>query len=81
MKLANPEQMGFSGERLTRITEFMQRYVDEGKIAGFVTLVARKGNIVYFDKCGYQDIASKIPISIDTIFRIYSMTKPITSTA
>jgi CubicO group peptidase (beta-lactamase class C family) len=81
MKLANPEQLGFSSERLTRITEFMQRYVDEGKIAGFVTLVARKGNVVYFDKCGYQDIASKTPMSFDTIFRIYSMTKPITSTA
>jgi CubicO group peptidase (beta-lactamase class C family) len=81
MILTNPEQLGFSNERLTRITEFMQRYVDEGKIAGFVTLVARKGNKVYLEKCGYQDIASKTSMNLDTIFRIYSMTKPITSTA
>lgn len=76
-----PEELGFSSERLTRINDFMKRYVDEGKVAGFVTLVARRGKIAYFDKFGYQDIASGTPMELDTIFRIYSMTKPITSVA
>lgn len=59
----------------------MNRYVDDGMVAGFVTLVARRGEIIYFDKLGYQDVEMKIPMALDTIFRIYSMTKPITSVA
>ncbi len=78
---AKPEELGFSSERLLRINDLMERYVEEGKVAGFVTLVARRGKIAYFDKFGYQDLASKTPIQLDTIFRIYSMTKPITSVA
>ncbi len=79
MKQVKPEEAGFSSERLSRINDFMKRYVDKKMVAGFVTLVARKGNIAWFDKYGFQDIASKTPIEIDTIFRIYSMSKPITS--
>ncbi len=79
MNIANPEDLGFSAERLTRIDDYMHRYVNEGKAACFVTLVARKGEIAYFDKFGYQDIETKQPVELDTIFRIYSMTKPITS--
>ena len=81
MKLTHAEKLGLSTERLTRINEYMERYVAEGKIAGFVTLVARHGEIAYLDKYGYQDIASHAPIELDTIFRIYSMSKPITSVA
>ena len=81
MKLTHVEKLGLSTERLTRINEYMERYVAEGKIAGFVTLVARHGEIAYLDKYGYQDIASHTPIELDTIFRIYSMSKPITSVA
>jgi CubicO group peptidase (beta-lactamase class C family) len=81
MVRAKPEELGFSSDRLLRINDFMKRYVEEGKVAGFVTLVARRGKIAYLDQCGYQDIAQKTPIALDTIFRIYSMTKPITSVA
>jgi CubicO group peptidase (beta-lactamase class C family) len=78
---ANPEELGFSTERLKRINDYMRRYVSEGKVAGFVTLVARRGKIAYFDKFGYRDIATETPMELDTIFRIYSMTKPITNVA
>lgn len=59
----------------------MQRYVDQKKLAGIVTLVACRGRVVHFEKFGYQDIATSKPMELDTIFRIYSMTKPITSVA
>jgi len=81
MKGSTPEELGFSSERLTRIDDLMQRYVDQGKMAGFVTLVARRGEIAYFNKIGYQDIQAEILMELDSIFRIYSMTKPIASMA
>jgi CubicO group peptidase (beta-lactamase class C family) len=81
MKVSTPEELGFSSERLTRINKYMERYVNAGKAAGFVTLVARRGEIVYFDKFGYQNAETKTPMALDSIFRIYSMTKPITSVA
>jgi CubicO group peptidase (beta-lactamase class C family) len=81
MEFVNPEEVGFSSERLSRITEYMQRHVNARKAVGFVTLVARRGKVVYLDKFGYQDISRNTPIKLDTIFRIYSMTKPITSIA
>lgn len=59
----------------------MQRYVDQKLIAGIVTLVARRGSVVHFEKFGFQDLETKTPMELDTIFRIYSMTKPITSVA
>ena len=79
--ISEPEKMGFSTERLVRVNEFMERYVSEGKVAGFVTLVARRNEVIYFNKFGYQDVVNKISMELDTIFRIYSMTKPITSVA
>jgi CubicO group peptidase (beta-lactamase class C family) len=81
MNTANPNDLGFSPERLIRINDFMKRYVEEGKVAGFVTLVSRHGKIAFFDKYGYQNITRQTPIALDTIFRIYSMTKPIASVA
>lgn len=81
LKQMNPEELGFSHKRLARINDFMERYVNDVKAPGFVTLVARRGQIAYFDKFGYQDVESKTPMELDTIFRIYSMTKPITSVA
>jgi len=59
----------------------MERYVSQGKSAGMLTLLAHKGKIIHLATRGYADIASKTPVSEDTIFRIYSMTKPITSVA
>lgn len=59
----------------------MQRYIDQRKLAGIATLVARRGRVVHFERFGLQDIEANEPIQLDTIFRIYSMTKPITSVA
>ncbi len=70
-----------SSERLEGIGRGMQRLIDDGKIPGTVTMVARRGKVVHFDTLGYQDIESNTPMAKDTIFRIYSMTKPITSVA
>jgi CubicO group peptidase (beta-lactamase class C family) len=81
MNIAKPESVGFSSARLARINNVMQRYVDDRKLAGMVTLVARRGQVVHFETCGVADIATGVPMRHDTLFRIYSMTKPITSTA
>src|SRR5262249_34255818 len=78
---ANPEEVGMSAERLARIRTAMQRYVDRHEVAGVVTLVARHGRVVHFDAVGYRDAESKAPMTTDAIFRIASMTKPITSVA
>lgn len=76
-----PEEVGLSTERLKRIRPVMGRYVDENKLAGIMTMVARRGKVVHFEKVGMMDVAKDKPIQFDTIFRIYSMTKPITSVA
>jgi len=81
MNIVKPESVGFSSRRLARINVVMQRYVDEQKLAGMVTLVARRGQVVHFEKFGMADREAGTPMTLDTIFRIYSMTKPITSTA
>lgn len=78
---AVPEDVGMSATRLKRITPVMQRWVDDGKIPGVLTMIARAGKLIHFEKIGLQDIATEKPIDFDTIFRIYSMTKPITSVA
>ncbi len=75
----NPEEVGLSQERLDRIDPFMQRYIDENKLPGMITMVARQGKIVHFEKYGMMDIGK--PMELNTIFRIASMTKPITSVA
>jgi len=81
MKIAAPEELGFSPDRLKRIDTVMQRYVHQRTLAGIVTLVARHGSVIHFEKFGMQDIEANKPVELDTIFRIYSMTKPITSVA
>ncbi|MCZ6679929.1 MAG: serine hydrolase [Candidatus Poribacteria bacterium] len=78
---ATPEDVGLSSTRLQRISPVMQRYVDDGKLAGVMTMVARRGKVVHFEKFGMMDIEGNKPMEFDTIFRIYSMTKPITSVA
>jgi len=78
---AKPEEVGMSSERLARIRTGMQRYVDKGLVPGVVTMVARRGKVVYLDSVGYRDAESKAPMTNDTIFRIASMTKPIASVA
>jgi CubicO group peptidase (beta-lactamase class C family) len=76
---ARPEEVGMSSERLARIRTAMQRYVDRGLVPGVVTLVARRGRVVYVDAIGYRDVEARAPMTADTIFRIASMTKPIAS--
>ena len=78
---AVPEDVGMSTARLGRMTPVMQGYVDNGKIPCALTMIARKGKLVHFEKFGMQDIAAAKPVDFDTIFRLYSMTKPITSIA
>jgi CubicO group peptidase (beta-lactamase class C family) len=81
LPVAKPEDAGMSSERLGRIRTAMQRYVDRGLVPGAVTLVARRGRIVHFEAIGYRDVATRAPMTTDTIFRIASMTKPIASVA
>ncbi|MEQ8858331.1 MAG: serine hydrolase domain-containing protein [Pseudomonadales bacterium] len=78
---AKAERVGMSTERLERISGLTRRYVNEGKLAGAVTLVARHGKIVYFDAVGKLDLESGAPMTRDALFRIYSMSKPITAVA
>ena len=81
MKLATPESVGFSSQRLARINTKLQHYIDEHKLAGITSLIARRGQVVHFEKFGMANIEAGTPMAADTIFRIYSMTKPITSVA
>src|ERR1700691_632110 len=76
-----PEDAGMSSERLRRIHEAIQRHIDAGEISGAVTLVARRGRLVHFEAHGLMDIESKRPMQKDAIFRIASMSKPITGVA
>ena len=81
MPEATPESVGFSAERLKRLNASMQALVDSKQLAGIVTLVARHGKVVHQQILGQQDLASGRPMRKDSIFRIYSMTKPITGVA
>ena len=79
--LGKPEDVGMSSERLRRIHEAIQRHIDTGEISGAVTLVARRGRMVHFEAHGLMDTESKRPMEKDAIFRIASMSKPITGVA
>lgn len=76
-----PKEAGLSPERLKRVTALVQRYIDKGEIAGAVSLVARRGRIAQFEAQGVMDLESRKPMSTNTIFRLASMTKPVTSLA
>jgi CubicO group peptidase (beta-lactamase class C family) len=78
---AKPEQVGLSAERLSKITVTLKADVAKGVLAGAVLLVARHGKIAMFEAIGVRDPATKTPMTKDSIFRIYSMSKPITSVA
>lgn len=81
MTLVKPETVGFSSERLERLHALMQQTVDKKEIAGMVTILARHGKVVDFRTYGVRDLASGTPMTKDTIFRDYSMTKPVTGVA
>jgi CubicO group peptidase (beta-lactamase class C family) len=81
LPLVAPEQVGLSAARLDRVRKWMHAWVDSGKLAGMVTCVMRKGELAFAEVHGKSDVARNKPMRADTIFRIYSMTKPLTSTA
>jgi len=78
---AKPEEVGLSSERLSRITQMMQRHIAAGELSGGVTLVARKGRIAHLAAHGVMDLESKKPMTTDAVFRIASMTKVVTGMA
>ncbi|MEE3185072.1 MAG: serine hydrolase domain-containing protein, partial [Gemmatimonadota bacterium] len=81
LPMADPESVGMSSERLERLDAAMQRYIDTDQVAGVVTLVARRGEVVHLKAQGHRYIEGGNPMSTDDIFVIMSMTKPIVSTA
>ena len=81
MQRATPEEVGLCSQRLARIGPWMRDWVDSGRLPGMVTLVARRGRVAYLDSYGLRDVAAGQPMGEDTLFRIYSMTKPLTSVA
>lgn len=74
---AKPEDVGFSSERLAQIGSGLKKYVDQQKVPNMVTLVARHGKLVHFDTRGYMDCENKKPVTKETIFRLYSNSKPV----
>jgi CubicO group peptidase (beta-lactamase class C family) len=78
---AEPEEVGLDPARLARIRPFIEREVAENRLPGAVVMIARRGKLAYAEAIGFRDKAAGTPMSLDTIFRIYSMTKPMTSVA
>ncbi len=81
MTLVKPESVGFSTARLERLHALMQEAVDQKHLSGVVTILARHGKVVDYRAYGQRDMASGAPMTKDTIFRDYSMTKPVTGVA
>jgi CubicO group peptidase (beta-lactamase class C family) len=81
LEITSPEEAGMDSSRLNSITKAMQEYVDDGLLAGVVTMAARDNKLVHFESVGYRDLESQSPMTNDALFRIYSMTKPITGVA
>ena len=81
LSVARPESVGMSSQRLERFTNGMKQLADSGQLSGVVSMVAKDGKVVHFEAAGKRDIASGAPMKKDAIFRIYSMSKPITGVA
>ena len=81
LAMAAPADVGLSEEGLAKLSAAMRQMIDQGELAGAVTMVARHGKIVHFETLGKQDLDAGVPMSKDTLFRIYSMTKPIAGVA
>ena len=78
---SSPEEEGMSSVQLQRLSQLASKYVAEGRVPGIVNLVMRNGQIVHFEAVGNRGIDDSSPMQLDDLFRIYSMTKPITSVA
>src|SRR5688500_18419094 len=80
-KAQSPEEVGFVSNRLKRLSDRLEEGVEKNEIPGAVVLIARNGKIAMFDACGFRDREAKAPMKTDALFRIASMTKPLTSVA
>ena len=80
VEVASPESVGMSSARLARIRPVMEAYVDQRGVVGISTMISRRGRVVHAEQFGFRDKEAGRPMTADTIFRIYSMTKPIVST-
>ena len=81
LETSKPEAQGVSSEKLQRLSELSQQYVDEGRVAGIVNLVVRNGEVIHYEATGNRGADNPAPMQVDDLFRIYSMTKPITAVA
>ena len=81
LPMAAPESVGVSPERLQRVADTMQRYIDEDLLAGTITLLARDGKVIHLESQGWRHREAGAEMTEDSIFVIMSMTKPIVSTA
>jgi CubicO group peptidase (beta-lactamase class C family) len=77
----DPGEVGFDVDRLARIDRHLARYVDDGLLPGWLVAVTRHGQVAHLSTYGQRDIEGGLPVELDTLFRIYSMTKPVTSVA
>src|SRR5450755_1640952 len=76
-----PGSAGFSPEKLARVGDYIRNEIATGKIPGAILLIQQHGHPVYFENFGVRSVESMLPMTADTIFRLYSMSKPITSVA
>jgi CubicO group peptidase (beta-lactamase class C family) len=76
-----PGEVGFDADRLARIDRYLRPYVDDGRLAGWTVAVTRRGQVAHLSHHGRRDVEADLPVTDDTLWRIYSMTKPITSVA
>jgi len=77
----DPGEAGLDPERLKRIDAHFARYVDDGRLAGWLLTIGRHGRLAHVARCGSRDLEAGLPVTDDTLWRIYSMTKPVTSVA
>jgi CubicO group peptidase (beta-lactamase class C family) len=78
---ADPAALGFDPARLARLDAHFARYVDDGWLAGWQIVVTRHGEVAHASTYGQRDLEASAPVEPDTLWRIYSMTKPVTSVA
>ena len=77
----DPAELGLDKDRLKRIDAHFARYVEDGRLAGWLLTIGRHGHLAHVARCGSRDLEAGLPVTDDTLWRIYSMTKPITSVA
>jgi CubicO group peptidase (beta-lactamase class C family) len=77
----DPAEAGFDSARLARIDRHFARYVDDGRLPGWLLMISRNGHIVHVSRYGQRDMEAGLPVEADTLWRIFSMTKPVTSVA